>query len=246
MHSGMRRFLAGILALAIILLAFYPCWWLHLLIMRELYALSDAMGLLTGSPVRAMQIMGRYITRPPEWLRWTVEILAAMGGFGPALVGALAAHQAVAFRAHLRPRIASGRWVARVLTMSIVVAAGIAVLSTWIEWPMREWILDLGRSAGCSVAMISGRLLMTDDGPFIDGRCHGAFNLMYGWLPLVLPVIAAFVPALLMQHLLLRRAGRTQTQCLSCGYELRGNTSGVCPECGVMLSSAPDAGRARH
>lgn len=49
---------------------------------------------------------------------------------------------------------------------------------------------------------------------------------------------ACGLPALLLCAVLLlataRRAPRT-TECLACGYDLRGNESGVCPECGRLI-----------
>lgn len=37
-------------------------------------------------------------------------------------------------------------------------------------------------------------------------------------------------------YLIAKRKGRTEdSTCLSCGYDLTGNTSGVCPECGTAL-----------
>ena len=36
----------------------------------------------------------------------------------------------------------------------------------------------------------------------------------------------------------LRRRWRQRGQCQRCGYDLRGNVSGVCPECGAATSNA--------
>ncbi len=59
------------------------------------------------------------------------------------------------------------------------------------------------------------------------------------WLPGVLfaayPVVAVIVPNLRS----FRRAHREQDGlCVECGYDLTGNVSGVCPECGRMLGTA--------
>jgi hypothetical protein len=58
------------------------------------------------------------------------------------------------------------------------------------------------------------------------------------WLPalfLAVPVAAGAVHIRRRR----RRARRTRTGlCVSCGYSLAGNTSGVCPECGTPVSAA--------
>jgi hypothetical protein len=57
-----------------------------------------------------------------------------------------------------------------------------------------------------------------------------------GWiieLPLHLALIVAAVPLLFPCLGFIRRARRRMwAQCVNCGYDLRGNTSGACPECG--------------
>jgi len=48
---------------------------------------------------------------------------------------------------------------------------------------------------------------------------------------LVLFVFGAY-PALALSKHIIRRRSRKRDHCLKCGYNLAGNTSGVCPECG--------------
>ena len=43
-----------------------------------------------------------------------------------------------------------------------------------------------------------------------------------------------------------RRVRREAGLCANCEYDLRGNTSGVCPECGTPATPSSDAGRARN
>lgn len=51
-------------------------------------------------------------------------------------------------------------------------------------------------------------------------------------LPLWIPLLLAAVPTIV----LFRRDRRTPSHCChSCGYDLTGNTSGTCPECGGRL-----------
>jgi|SRR6185312_13153229 len=48
-------------------------------------------------------------------------------------------------------------------------------------------------------------------------------------------VLFAFLPAIWFWHWI-RRVGRIDYVCCKCGYELTGNTSGVCMECGTAIS----------
>ncbi len=54
------------------------------------------------------------------------------------------------------------------------------------------------------------------------------------WMPLVL--FAAYPVAILWRGPIRRRLRGQQGQCPVCGYDLRGNKSGVCPECGHTRS----------
>lgn len=67
----------------------------------------------------------------------------------------------------------------------------------------------------------------------------------------VLPVMLLFLPAVILGIRLMRVPHRSLDRaCPSCGYDLTGNTSGVCPECGVRVPlplgpapvSAPEEG----
>jgi hypothetical protein len=59
------------------------------------------------------------------------------------------------------------------------------------------------------------------------------------WLLMVPAVLLVPVMSLLS---MLRRAIRTRAgRCQSCGYDLTGNTSGVCPECGAQVTARPAA-----
>ncbi|GMU20715.1 MAG: hypothetical protein AMXMBFR13_08110 [Phycisphaerae bacterium] len=60
-------------------------------------------------------------------------------------------------------------------------------------------------------------------------------NLRYYVLPLWIPVVGLGVAVVFLmararrQHYRRKRSGL----CQNCGYDLAGNTSGVCPECGI-------------
>jgi hypothetical protein len=52
---------------------------------------------------------------------------------------------------------------------------------------------------------------------------------------LLLAVATAMVPACWLSALLWKRSRRKAGSCRRCGYNLTGNTSGVCPECGTPV-----------
>jgi hypothetical protein len=60
-----------------------------------------------------------------------------------------------------------------------------------------------------------------------------------GWLPSPLMPILIFVPVGILVAVFIERPLRERRRrgrlglCLKCGYDLRGNISGVCPECGT-------------
>jgi hypothetical protein len=54
------------------------------------------------------------------------------------------------------------------------------------------------------------------------------------WLP---SLLFAIVPALCLYGAIRRRRLRSSGLCQACGYNLTGNTSGVCPECGTPATA---------
>jgi hypothetical protein len=58
------------------------------------------------------------------------------------------------------------------------------------------------------------------------------------WLIVALTLLA---PAVWLIRRVRHRNTNASERCRSCRYSLTGNTSGVCPECGTHVSSAPDA-----
>ncbi len=67
-------------------------------------------------------------------------------------------------------------------------------------------------------------------------------GILYMWLPLWMPLVlfAAYPGYALVTHgSRRRRQRRKHGLCLECGYNLTGNVSGICPECGSRCG--PDA-----
>jgi len=60
-------------------------------------------------------------------------------------------------------------------------------------------------------------------------------NIVETVIPLWIPfILAGILPFVLVRRSRARRA-RLAGRCRSCGYDLTGNTSGVCPECGTAM-----------
>ena len=55
-------------------------------------------------------------------------------------------------------------------------------------------------------------------------------------LPLWLPALAALVPGSLALRRFVARKRRRSGSCPACSYDLTGNVSGVCPECGTAIA----------
>ena len=79
-------------------------------------------------------------------------------------------------------------------------------------WWSREWLIDAG----------------------VDP--YGGGHLFVGaWLPLLVLAGAVWLLARPMIRARRRRPG----SCVTCGYDLTGNTSGRCPECGTAATGTP-------
>ncbi len=68
--------------------------------------------------------------------------------------------------------------------------------------------------------------------PTAEARLWQGYVYIPCWMP---PVFLGIYPALLLilRRPLRRRYRRKHDLCMHCGYNLTGNTSGTCPECGT-------------
>jgi hypothetical protein len=103
--------------------------------------------------------------------------------------------------------------------------------------------------SGFCIGLIAWWLLGIGLGLFLylSGAYSG--NWGWGWLPM-LPIFAGPSAVLLLLRGRVRRALRTELVragvpiCIPCGYDLTGNVSGKCPECGTPIES--EAAQAKH
>ncbi|HEV2688413.1 MAG TPA: hypothetical protein VGV35_07655, partial [Bryobacteraceae bacterium] len=92
--------------------------------------------------------------------------------------------------------------------------------------------------------------LMTRGGPyvvFVNGSSQTSYFISYAGqihskgvtLPYwIIILVTAIAPAFWLREDLSRRRRLRIGLCQSCGYNLTGNTSGVCPECGTAIGKA--------
>jgi hypothetical protein len=89
--AGTGRTVLGLGAAAAAFAALaYPSFWLYLLSWRELLRLAAVCGLFAQSRGLGGQILGYNYYRDPPWVHAVAMALAAMAGFGPALVASIA------------------------------------------------------------------------------------------------------------------------------------------------------------
>ncbi len=108
-------------------------------------------------------------------------------------------------------------------------AAYYPVLKSW-----QYWFIAVASQAGCQVAfrLATAQLL----------RQTGIAAYTYVW-SICATAVGAALASILTLWLIRRRMARNMRAellkrgkpiCLSCGYDLTGNVSGVCPECGTV------------
>lgn len=93
--------------------------------------------------------------------------------------------------------------------------------------------LAIALGLGCSAILIFVVAVLW---PLVvgDALIPRAVNLVTG---VIIPFLISLRMYMRLKHLDSVQLGL----CVKCGYNLTGNTSGVCPECGSHLSSVPDA-----
>lgn len=75
---------------------------------------------------------------------------------------------------------------------------------------------------------------------FPGGRSVGDLSFVCGHIPFWVLFLATFIPTVLVRRATVRR--RVPGTCVYCEYDLTGNLSGVCPECGSPTAVAPQQG----
>lgn len=138
----------------------------------------------------------------------------------------------------------------RYLAWSFLLLAGmtavLAIVSMWVAFEFNEILIACGTIA-CFNYFESGepryyiiellqnpwssRLGVAFRGPFFL-RLRGDGSLSYAELPLWIPIATFLLVAALFWRLARRRPPPGHCRC---GYNLTGNTSGRCPECGTAL-----------
>ena len=132
----------------------------------------------------------------------------------------------------------------RMLVIQYDVRTGLLVLDEgflgWLRYPARTpggpltWSVRWDRTLVPKQARVLGSLglptrISVSKGPFTRG---GTGFLIPLWLPLALVA----VPTSILWYRS-RRARLLSGHCPNCHYNLTGNTSGICPECGTAISS---------
>lgn len=88
-----------------------------------------------------------------------------------------------------------------------------------------------GRHRGRKANLLGGRGVILFAGD-VDGRLYARCTLN----PLHVFIASALALTGILATRRLRRLPAQRGHCRRCGYNLKGNTSGVCPECGTMIA----------
>jgi hypothetical protein len=169
---------------------------------------------------------------------------------GPGVASALVTGENVSM-ARLRRRWRTLKWAGLVLSLLIVVAWAVSLPWMWYYQRHNIAVLDdEGDCRGYSVYLGDGCLLVVhtwahpeqiNDGPHVQRQSlnpiwspsvYARNNCWEFWLPLWMPFLIIAIPT----AVLWRRDRRIPPgHCQNCGYNLTGNISGVCPECGEKI-----------
>ncbi len=134
------------------------------------------------------------------------------------------------------------RWRTAALWVGCTLCALIAVAFVVSGW----WRVGAQVGDDC-VYLVAGRILVgfrffLGDGPFVvDGRPFGlgswnswSFGPRWVKFPIYALFLAVAIPTLLVWRFWPKRV---RPEHCRCGYDLTGNASGVCPECGVEVQA---------
>jgi hypothetical protein len=137
------------------------------------------------------------------------------------------------------------KWAGLVLSLLIVV---VWLLS--LHWSL-DYSSAMGRSGFLQMGITEGslyRIRLGDDQPSWDGQWSISRNsalpelveLVPRWysggmiFPLWIPLLIVAIPTVFLWR---RGRRRPPGHCQNCGYNLTGNVSGVCPECGEKIQA---------
>jgi hypothetical protein len=99
-----------------------------------------------------------------------------------------------------------------------------------VGWPEREPWHPIAPRPGWDVFRTETRLLWRPH-TMVDG-----YGLRFVSVPLWIPLFACLLGAVWLHRI--KRRGMPGPTCANCEYDLTGNVSGVCPECGAKVESA--------
>lgn len=204
--------------------------------LRGLFHAAEWLGAIPESAPLRYQFAGRTFCEPPAAVDAALHGAALLLAGLPALLGALLLHDrllagrrgpSLRRRDRRRVRIA----IALAAAWALLALAGSGI-GAWSQARILEW----GETAGGSVFR-SGPAFIGLNGPFLgDAFVDRFLNLLWRAAPTAAPLLAAFAVALLLGELLGRRALRFRNGCSGCGYDLAGNVTGICPECGRAIA----------
>jgi len=156
------------------------------------------------------------------------------------------------------------RWVGLIVCLLIVVAWAVSIPWSWRylrrdakpHVDLDHWAFEVALRFGCLVSGYNPYLGESEQGLRVHRRdapwpewlpyCDlpDGWDLSHAWvivLPLWMPFVILAIPTVLLWWRDCRSI--PPGHCQQCGYDLTGNVSGVCPECGVRRPEAKQRGR---